>query len=159
MTTQTETRPRGGHEDTKVPLKGLLWFVAGFIATAVIIHVCLIGYAAVLGAYGKGFGRVHQVRPKEVPQYPAPALQVKPQVDLQTYRARAERDLNSYGWIDQAHGITKIPIDRAMNLLAARGLPVRPAVQDGPTELEVQQQKAAADGARAAEQPPERRRP
>ena len=159
MTTQTESRPRGGHEATKVPLKGVLWCVAGFIATAVIIHLCLIGYGALLGAHDKSFGRVYQIRPKQVPQYPAPALQVKPQVDLQTYRARAEHDLNSYGWIDQAHGVVKIPIERAMNLLLARGLPVRPAVQESPTELNMQEQKAAADSAKAAAQPPERRRP
>ena len=159
MTTQTEPLPRGGHEATKVPLKGLLWFVAGFIATAVIIHLLLIGYGLLLGAHEKSFGRVYQIRPNQVPQYPAPALQVKPQVDLQTYRARADRDLNSYGWIDQAHGITKIPIERSMDLLAARGLPVRPAVQDGPTELNMQEQKAAADSKKAAEQPPEWRRP
>jgi hypothetical protein len=159
MTTQTETRPRRGHEDTKVPLRGILWFVAGFIATAVIIHLALIGYGALLGAHEKGFGRVHQIRPNQVPQYPAPALQVKPQVDLQTYRTRADHDLNSYGWIDQGHGVAKIPIEHAMDLLLARGLPVRPAVQDGPTELNMQEQKAAADSARAAEQPPGRRRP
>lgn len=159
MTAQTETRPRGGHESTKVPLKGVLWFVAGFIATAVIIHLCLIGYASLLGEHGKGFGRVYQIRPQQVPQYPAPALQVKPQVDLQTYRTRAERDLNGYGWIDQAHGVTKIPIEQAMELLLARGLPVRPAVQDGPTELNMQQQKAAEESAKAPAQPPERMRP
>jgi hypothetical protein len=159
MTTQTESRSRGGHEATKVPLKGVLWFVAGFIVTAVIIHLCLIGYAVLLGAHDKSFGRVYQIRPNQVPSYPAPALQVKPQVDLQTYRTRADHDLNSYGWIDQGHGVAKIPIERAMDLLLARGLPVRPAVQDGPTELNMQEQKAAADSARAAEQPPERRRP
>jgi hypothetical protein len=159
MTAQTESRSGGGHESTKVPLKAVLWCVAGFIATAVIIHLCLMGYAYLLGAHDKSFGRVYQIRSQQVPPYPAPALQVKPQVDLQTYRTRAEHDLNGYGWIDQAHGVARIPIDRAMKLLATRGLPVRPAVQDGPTELDVQQQKAAADSAKAAAQPPERRRP
>ena len=159
MTTQTEARQRKGHEATKVPLKGVLWCVAGFIATAVIIHLCLIGYGTLLGAHGKSFGRVYQIRPQQVPQYPAPALQVKPQVDLQTYRSRAEHDLNSYGWMDQAHGVAKIPLERAMDLLLARGLPVRPALQDGPTELNMQEQKAAADSAKAARQPPDGRRP
>lgn len=159
MTTQTETRPRGGHESSGVPLKPLRLVVAGFIVTAVIIHLALVGYASLLGAQHRHFGRVDQVRPNQVPAYPAPALQVNPQVDLQTYRTRADHDLNRYGWIDQGHGVAKIPIERAMDLLLARGLPVRPAVQDGPTELNIQEQKAAADRAAAAEQPPERRRP
>ncbi|MBW0000263.1 MAG: hypothetical protein JO015_14270 [Verrucomicrobia bacterium] len=159
MTAHTEIRPRGGHESSGIPLKPLLWFVAGFIATAVVIHSALAGYASLLGAQHKHFGRVYQLQPTQVPAYPAPALQVNPRIDLQTYRTRADHDLNSYGWIDQGQGVAKIPIERAMDLLLARGLPVRPAVQDGPTELNMQEQKAAADSAGAAEQPPGRRRP
>jgi hypothetical protein len=158
MTTHAPPGPKG-HESSEVPFKGVLWCLAGFIITAAVIHLALIGYGRLLGAGHQGFGRVHQLRPNEMPSYPAPALQVKPALDLQAYRVQAERDLNGTGWIDQAHGVTKIPVDRAMTLLLERGLPVRPAVQDGPTELQVQQQKAAADGAKAPEPPPARSRP
>lgn len=34
--------------------------------------------------------------------------------------------LNSYGWVDQKNGIARIPIDRAIDIVAARGLPARP---------------------------------
>jgi hypothetical protein len=128
--------------------------LAGFIATALIIHLILIGYGTMLGNSYKRFGRVYQIQPSQVPQFPAPALQSNPSVDLQTYKSRAEQELNTYGWIDRPHGVVKIPIERAMNLLATRGLPVRPAVQNGPTELEMQRQKAAADRANAAQQQP-----
>ena len=37
-----------------------------------------------------------------------------------------EQTLNSYGWVDQQAGVVRIPIDRAMDLLAQRGLPTRP---------------------------------
>ena len=158
MTTETQLPPKR-HESSRVPFKPALWCLAGFVAVAVIIHLALIGYAHLLGASHRDFGRVYQIRPNEVPGYPEPALQVKPEVDLQNYRKRAEEDLNSYGWIDQGHGVAKIPVERAMSLLAARGLPVRPPVQDGPTELDMQRQKAAADSAKAADQPAERRRP
>jgi hypothetical protein len=33
--------------------------------------------------------------------------------------------LQSYGWIDQQKGVVRIPIERAMELTAERGLPVR----------------------------------
>ena len=32
--------------------------------------------------------------------------------------------LGSYDWVDQKNGVVRIPIDRAMDLLAQRGLPV-----------------------------------
>jgi hypothetical protein len=37
-----------------------------------------------------------------------------------------EKTLHSYGWVDQRAGVVRIPIDRAMELVAQRGLPTRP---------------------------------
>jgi hypothetical protein len=33
--------------------------------------------------------------------------------------------LHSYGWVDRAAGIVRMPIDRAMEVLAEHGLPTR----------------------------------
>jgi hypothetical protein len=57
---------------------------------------------------------------------PEPRLEVTPITDLQEMRAAEDKVLNSYGWIDQAHGLVRIPIDRAIDLLAQHGLPARP---------------------------------
>jgi len=46
-------------------------------------------------------------------------------VAINDFRLQEEKKLNSYGWIDQKAGIARIPIDRAMQLLAQRGLPTR----------------------------------
>ena len=35
-------------------------------------------------------------------------------------------DLKSYGWVDEKAGVERIPIDRAMQLIAQRGLPTTP---------------------------------
>jgi hypothetical protein len=59
------------------------------------------------------------------PQYPEPRLQVAPQVDLAALRTRENTELTTYGWIDRGAGVVRIPIDRAIDLLAQRGLPVR----------------------------------
>ena len=109
----------------------------------VLIHLALICYTTILASAGKGFGKLYQIDSSRVPRYPAPALQSDPQTDLQAYKFRAEQDLDSYGWIDQAHGVVRIPITRAMSLLLNRGFPVRPVPQNGPTELDMQTQKAA----------------
>jgi hypothetical protein len=56
---------------------------------------------------------------------PGPRLQVAPAQDLNQLRAREDALLNHYTWIDKETGVVRIPIDRAMELLAQRGLPVR----------------------------------
>jgi len=50
-------------------------------------------------------------------------------LNQQDIRANEERELNGYGWVDQAHGVVRIPIDRAMDMVVQRGLPARPASQ------------------------------
>lgn len=49
---------------------------------------------------------------------PAPRLQADPRADLETLRARDARLLGTYGWVDREAGIARIPIERAMEILA-----------------------------------------
>ncbi|MGI9115076.1 MAG: hypothetical protein ACR2FX_08590 [Chthoniobacterales bacterium] len=70
-----------------------------------------------------------------------------PATDLQRYDAIEGAKLNTYGWIDKQAGIIRIPIERAMDLIAQRGLATRgPGSQNssGITPEQTQQQKAAA---------------
>jgi len=39
---------------------------------------------------------------------------------------KQDQTLDSYDWVDQDKGVVRIPIDKAMELLAQRGLPVLP---------------------------------
>jgi hypothetical protein len=57
---------------------------------------------------------------------PEPRLQVAPSQELQELRASEEAVLQSYGWVDQAAGIVRLPMARAMELVLERGLPVWP---------------------------------
>jgi hypothetical protein len=52
----------------------------------------------------------------------APRLEIDPATDLAAFRAQQQRDLGSYGWVDRAHGIVRIPIDRAMRDVASAGI-------------------------------------
>jgi hypothetical protein len=40
---------------------------------------------------------------------------------MQELRAAETQILTSYGWVDQGAGVARIPIARAMEILAARG--------------------------------------
>ena len=57
--------------------------------------------------------------------FPAPQLEVNERTELNDERLREENTLSTYGWVDKSAGTVRIPIDRAMELIAQRGLPVR----------------------------------
>jgi hypothetical protein len=56
---------------------------------------------------------------------PQPKLQVHEREDLKKFRAGEDRILSSYGWVDRDKGVVRLPIERAMDLLAERDLPHR----------------------------------
>jgi hypothetical protein len=60
--------------------------------------------------------------------FPAPQLETNERDQLDQVRINEEDTLSTYGWIDQKAGTVRIPIDRAMDLIAERGLPVRQSV-------------------------------
>lgn len=57
---------------------------------------------------------------------PAPVLQTNPRDDLLALRAAEQSLLDSYAWVDKERGVVRIPIERAMDLIAERGLLARP---------------------------------
>jgi hypothetical protein len=57
--------------------------------------------------------------------FPDPKLEEDERGQLNGIRLTEEQTLSSYDYIDQKAGTVRIPIDRAMDLIAQRGLPVR----------------------------------
>ena len=58
--------------------------------------------------------------------FPAPQLETNERTELNSIRLREENVLSTYDYVDKNAGTIRIPIDRAMDLLVQRGLPVRP---------------------------------
>lgn len=56
---------------------------------------------------------------------PQPRLQIVPAEALKEMQQANEARLHSYAWIDRQSGLVRIPIERAMEVLAERGLPAR----------------------------------
>jgi hypothetical protein len=54
---------------------------------------------------------------------PEPRIQASPTADLQTLLAKENDVLTHYRWIDRSKGVVGIPIDRAIELIAQRGIP------------------------------------
>ncbi len=63
-------------------------------------------------------------------KFPTPRLQVDDgNQDIANLHEREDLLLDHYSWIDRSQGKVRIPIERAMELIAERGLPVVPATQ------------------------------
>lgn len=68
-----------------------------------------------------------------VDRFPTPRVQVDDGLqDLANLHGREDLLLDHYSWADQGQGKVRIPIERAMELMAVRGLPVAPAVKQSP---------------------------
>lgn len=56
---------------------------------------------------------------------PQPRLQTNPRKDLADMRAEEDAVLDSYGWVDEKAGIARVPIGRAVEMVAEHGVPPR----------------------------------
>jgi hypothetical protein len=57
-------------------------------------------------------------------------LSVKPGDELTAMRVEEQKILFTYDWVVRDKGIVRIPIERAIEILAQRGLPVRAERKD-----------------------------
>ena len=118
-----------GHEETDVNE----WAVGKFAVALALVVVAALFLLFGLFRYllsregGPPAGRSQVVATEPAKAFPQPQLQQSEVLDLKAVRAAEDRVLNSYAWIDPEKGVVRIPIDRAMELLAERGLPSRPA--------------------------------
>src|SRR4051812_22195862 len=115
-----------GYETRDLSVRGLTWFVVAFVASVFVIHVAV---ALILRGMSRPRGQHFPAEEPEVhlSELTRPRLQVPPAEEMEQFRVREESVLNSYDWIDRAHGIVRIPITQAMELVVKEGSPVRPA--------------------------------
>ena len=123
----TEYGRTGGHETRDVSIRPIaraaVGLGVGVILTVVLMQVLINFFASreshesapaspLAGAYG-------------LKAPPEPRLQTAPLDDLVALRAAEDATLHSYAWVDRDAGVARIPIERAIDLLAERGLPAR----------------------------------
>ena len=113
---KTEARPNPGHESTDASPR-LVRIMAAALA---------LGIGAVLiASYGVfSAGRAHRALAPALG--PAAAFQYGPEEQNATEQAWKEIDaetrqnLDTYGWVDRRAGVVRIPIDRAMAVMAGQ---------------------------------------
>ncbi|HEX5236616.1 MAG TPA: hypothetical protein VFW25_14955 [Silvibacterium sp.] len=142
---------REGYEVTDVSVSGIIVFLVGLFVSIGVFFVFCFGMGKVInnalikrdGPRNKwnatlqpNGGKIknmesnpagEQIQLQQLTHnFPTPRLQNdNGNQDLTDLHRREDLLLNHYSWVDQSHGVVRIPIDRAMELLAQRGLPVQ----------------------------------
>lgn len=119
--------PSSAHETRDLPSRPIvITVVIGTVVTVAIFAVLYV-FTAALEKYVERTSPppnpLANVVPKEPP---APRLQPAPVKDLLELRRWEDSQLHHYGWVDKSNGVARIPIERAMEILAQKGLPARP---------------------------------
>jgi hypothetical protein len=144
-----------GYEASDVRVSGVVVFMVVLTIFAVVTGVLAYGVGKVLNARMKtedgppsrwakqvdvrSLGNMPsnpemQNKLSEMTQsFPTPKLQIDDgNQDVADLHAREDLLLENYSWVDQSQGKVRIPIERAMELIAQRGLPVAKAVEQAP---------------------------
>lgn len=114
------TKPEIGYEYRDVDAPGILkWTVGFFVGTTVSIALTLLGFWLAIGIPVR-----EDVPITTIPGGANPLLQgnMAAKADIAALRQEELKRKQSSGWIDETKDIAHIPIDRAMEILAERGV-------------------------------------
>lgn len=153
------------HED--LGTRGVFAFMIGLAVIGIVIYFIIVGMYSFLDKYERSQmatasplvtskGAMSRVvtqddMDKAFKDNGAPMLETDERGQLRDYVMNQEKQLNSYGWVDENAGVAHIPIDRAMDLLVERKLPVyQPGNQDAGSSAagKAPAQKTAAGSSR-----------
>lgn len=164
------------HED--LGTRGVFAFMIGLAVVGVVIYFIIVGMYNFLDKYERSQmatasplmttkGAMSRVVTQEdmdrtFKDNGAPMLETNERGQLRDFLMNQEDQLNSYGWVDEKAGVARIPIERAMDLIAQQGLPVyspgnmeakTKTAQAPPEQSKTAQTKTAPNSKGAAKSP------
>jgi hypothetical protein len=143
------TTDNGGYERSDISARGVLYFLAGLAVFGALAYLAAVGVYSYLDK--RSAAEQTPVNPlvtnapvdtrhiaTDYPQgsFPNPKLEEDERGQLNDIRLKEEQTLSTYDYIDKTAGTIRIPIDRAMDLIAQRGLPVRNQVHNQATDAQ-----------------------
>ena len=160
-----QTKHENGHgsfERQDLQVSGILYFLLTIVVVTTLCLFGLRGVFAFLDHREKTLQPAVNPLVTNVPEdtrhiapgypekvFPSPRLEEDERGQLNGIRLKEEKTLYTYGWVDEKAGMVHIPIERAMDLLVQRGLPVRAqgSSNDDGSEAETNQMPADKAGA------------
>jgi|ERR1700692_207662 len=134
----------GSYEHQDLQVSGILYFLLTLVVVTGICLVVLWGLFGYFDRYAKSSQPAVNPLITHVPEdtrhvapgypqitFPDPKLEEDERGQLNVIRMNEQKELYSYGWVDEKAGTVHIPIERAMDLIVQRGIPVRPRGESG----------------------------
>lgn len=141
MTEELTNHPEGldhnDYEREDLSPAGVMYFMAGLAVVVIAIYLIVSGMYSFLDRYERTHlqGSINPmvptkpdtriITPEDPLSFPQPRLETDERTQFNGYIEKQEQTLLTYGWVDKDSGVARIPIDRAMDLIAQRGLPFR----------------------------------
>jgi hypothetical protein len=124
--------PRQRHEERDVNIWAIGKIGIALVLTTIASIFIVFGVFRYLQVqYQKNPPKVFDIRDaRQLP--PEPRLVPNEPENLQEMRTAEDEILNGYSWSDQQHTLVKIPIDKAIDKLLAKGLPARAQAPPSP---------------------------
>jgi hypothetical protein len=114
-----------GYEVQDASIREIIYTGIGLAAGTILICFAVLGLFRVMRSINVKEERPVMAVPVPSAFPPQPRLQAKPWEELQIMRQNEDRVLTTYGWVNKKAGTVRIPIDRAMEIVVEKGLPVR----------------------------------
>jgi hypothetical protein len=144
MSDELMNHGRSGHENEyereDLGTRGIFVFMISLLVSGVVIYFIIVGMYSFLDKYEQSqmvtasplvaspnsMSRVvtQGDMDKTFKDNGAPMLETDEVGQFHDFLMNQENQLNSYGWVDEKAGVAHIPIERAMDLMAQRGVPV-----------------------------------
>jgi len=124
-----------GFEQEDLSSRSALYFLAGLVLVCLVVYFIVFGMYRFLDSYAtahqppmspmvKPEADTRAVTPENAETFPQPRLEENERTQLRSFIEDQDRTLATYDWLDKDRGTVRIPIDRAMELIEQRGLPV-----------------------------------
>jgi hypothetical protein len=118
----------GSPVDRELDFRGILVFVGGLVAVTLVVMGLMWGVTALfkgsLTRKDPAPPALAEAREARVP--PAPNLQPNPTAELAAFRAAEDAELATWAWVDREKSVARVPVERALEIVTARGLPAPP---------------------------------
>lgn len=112
--------PNGaGHEQSEVSVRLIVVSLA-FLAVATLVTLVLV--VGIFRYFYDSNGTAEATRLSQPVVPPEPRIEVAPYEQLQHLHAKEDHVLSTYALIDKSSGTVRVPIDKAIDLLANKGL-------------------------------------
>jgi hypothetical protein len=118
--------PELAHDDREIAHGAVLRFAGVLGVATVVVMGAMWSFTHMLSKDALAGSEEPAPMSTELPVSPPdPRLQTHPEDGLRALREAEQKDLESYGWVDEKKRVVRIPVARAIDILAERGLTAR----------------------------------